>query len=630
MRVLSVIVFVFCLCVEASWAWGQQNPVGLALPGTAAVADRQQLLSPSAVTLGGLLGARWRLSARNRLMMVNEADLLAGFKNRPGAQAWIGEHVGKWLHAASLTYAANHDPLLRVKMDRVVRELIKTQEADGYLGTYTPDKRFGLYPGADWDVWVHKYCILGLLAYYQVTGNRAALTAARRAADLLLRRFGPDKQSILTAGTHMGMAATSVLEPMMLLYRATRDRRYLDFGRYLVAAWEEPNGPHILTTLESTRSVRRVANAKAYEMLSNLCGLLELYRATGVKRYLNDALIAWDDITRHRLYLTGSGSSFEVWQEDGVLPNTEAASICETCVTVTWEQFNLQLLRLLGEARFVDQLERTVYNHLLGAQKPSGEAWCYYTPLEGRKPYGTATSCCLSSGPRGVALLPTFIYGATRRGPAVNLYCTSSAQVPMAGGPVRLVQQTHYPLDPHIVLNVDPGKRPRRFTLYLRIPAWTDHVEVRVNGRPWTGAIPRGQYLGLTRVWRAGDRVDAQIGLSARLVEGNYGNAGHAAVMWGPLVLAADASLNPDVPLESVVLRGGSPDELHLVRVSEPADAEGAQFQIDALLPSPGAPRNLRLRLCPFYVASSTGSRFLVWMRWAPRGAILLPAGGSR
>lgn len=625
MRVRLTPAVVLCAAALCAAASAQQNPQGLARPNTAAVADRMELLSPGAVRLRGLLGARWRLNWRNRLLVVDERELLAGFQHRPGAQAWIGEHVGKWLHAASLTYASERDPLLRAKMDRVVRELIRTQEPDGYLGTYTADKRWGLYAGADWDVWVHKYCILGLLAYYQVTGNRAALNAARRAGDLLLRQFGPGKQSILSAGTHMGMAATSVLEPMMLLYRATADRRYLDFGRYLVAQWEEPSGPHILSTLERTHSVRRVANAKAYEMLSNLCGLLELYRATGVRRYLQDALIAWNDIVQHRLYITGSGSSFEVWQEEGVLPNTEAASICETCVTVTWEQFNLQLLRLLGEARFVDQLERTVYNHLLGAQKPSGEAWCYYTPLEGRKPYGTSTSCCLSSGPRGIALLPAFVYGATRQGPAINLYCTSSATIPIAGGRVLVTQQTRYPLHPEVAIRVDPGSRPRRFTLFLRIPAWTDDVEVRVNNQPFAGKVGRGEYLGLSRIWRSGDRVNLRIGLPVRIVAGDHGNAGRAAVLWGPLVLAVDAARNPGVPVDRVLLRAGTASELHLQEAAYVEDEEHAEFLADGAVLAEGGPRPMKVHLCPFYAASSSGGPFLVWMRWEPRGSVLLP-----
>ena len=95
-------------------------------------------------------------------------------------------------------------------MDSAVTELIATQEPDGYLGTYAPEKRFGLYAGADWDVWSHKYNLIGLLTYYRYTGNVAALTACRKMGDLLIATF-PAKRSILAAGTHEGMASTSVL-----------------------------------------------------------------------------------------------------------------------------------------------------------------------------------------------------------------------------------------------------------------------------------------------------------------------------------------------------------------------------------------------------------------------------------
>ena len=110
-----------------------------------------------------------------------------------------------------------------------------------------------------------------------------------------MRTF-PEKKSILAAGTHVGMAATSVLEPMVLLYRHTGDERYLDFCHYLVKAWDEPNGPKIVQTLLAERQVNKTANAKAYEMLSNLVGLCELARATGDRQLLEPVLIAWQDV----------------------------------------------------------------------------------------------------------------------------------------------------------------------------------------------------------------------------------------------------------------------------------------------------------------------------------------------
>ncbi len=249
----------------------------------AGLADAASVLSPSQIHIGGWLGARIDANARNRLLAVDTEPLLAGYRKRPGSHPWIGEHVGKWLHAATLAWAYTGDPHLKAKLDRVAADLIACQEPDGYLGTYVPEQRFGLYQGADWDVWSHKYNLIGLLTYYHYTGNRPALDCCRKMADLLCATF-PARKSILAAGTHVGMAATSVLEPVVLLYRFTGDARYLEFARYIVKSWDEPGGPAIGASLRAGRGVNRTANGKAYEMLSNLVGLCELARATGETR----------------------------------------------------------------------------------------------------------------------------------------------------------------------------------------------------------------------------------------------------------------------------------------------------------------------------------------------------------
>src|SRR6266567_2417062 len=129
-----------------------------------------------------------------------------------------------------------------------------------------------------------------------------ALAACRKIGDLLIRTFGtgPGQRDINKSGEHVGMAPDSVLEAVVLLYRATDDPRYLDFAHYIVKNYDAPGGPAILASLEKFGSVRRVANAKAYEMTSNFNGLLELYRATGERRLLDDMRTAWEDIARNR------------------------------------------------------------------------------------------------------------------------------------------------------------------------------------------------------------------------------------------------------------------------------------------------------------------------------------------
>ena len=518
--------------------------------------DRAEVLSPSAIQVEGWLGARIMANATNRLLSVDTGPLLAGFHHKPGSHPWIGEHVGKWMHAATLAWANTGDPRLRAKLDSVAAELIAAQEPDGYLGTYAPEKRFGLFDGADWDVWSHKYNLIGLLTYYQYTGNESARAACRKMGDLLINTFGPGKKSILSAGTHEGMAATSVLEPMVLLYRCTGDERYLDFARYIVKSWDEPKGPGIVHALLTEKRVDKTANAKAYEMLSNLVGLCELARATGDTNFLQPALNAWEDIVSKRLYITGSASQHEHFHGDYDLPNETRAQVAETCVTTTWIQLNLQLLRLTGDAKFANELEKSLYNHLAAAQNPRGDDWCYFTALEGVKRYDSEITCCHSSGPRGMALAPQTAYLKEKIAGAdallVSTFETSSATVQLGGNEVRVEQRSGFPFEGGSELRVQTGK-PARFAMLIRAAPWAAPLGLKINGKSLNLRHPARLAVIPARKWSSGDRVEIAFKLAARLAPGEHNNKGLAVLEWGPFVLAYDAALNPELPPASKV-----------------------------------------------------------------------------
>ena len=201
-------------------------------------------LGRGAVELGGLLGRRVAANVERRLLSADAAALLECFTARDAAdgldRAWVGEHAGKFLDAAcrSLGHAPRAD--LRRLVDRVATGLVASQAADGYLGTYPTDRRW-----SGWDVWVHKYTLIGLLSYHELSADAAALSACERIVALLAATFGdgPGQRDIVTAGEHMGMAATSVLEPVCRLYRLGGDPRVLEFGRYIVRAYDHPGRP---------------------------------------------------------------------------------------------------------------------------------------------------------------------------------------------------------------------------------------------------------------------------------------------------------------------------------------------------------------------------------------------------
>src|SRR5436190_3810079 len=158
------------------------------------IIDRQDAQIADRVQLRGWVGMRMSVNESNRLAKLDTDRLLEGYRHRPGRQTWDGEHVGKWLHAATLAWANTGDPVLREKLDSVATELAKCQMADGYLGTYVETNRW-----KEWDVWAHKYNLIGLVTYMRYTGNQEPMLTCRRMADLLCRTFGdePGKLDII-------------------------------------------------------------------------------------------------------------------------------------------------------------------------------------------------------------------------------------------------------------------------------------------------------------------------------------------------------------------------------------------------------------------------------------------------
>jgi DUF1680 family protein len=591
------------------------------------VPDRQDFQVPDRVHLTGWLGSRIYANESNRLVKLDPGRLLEGYRKRPGRRAWDGEHVGKWLHAATLAWANTGDPALRQKLDSTVTELIQCQLPDGYLGTYLEAQRW-----TEWDVWAHKYNLLGLITYMRYTGNLEPLPACRRMADLLCNTFGdePDKRDIIKAGEHVGLAPTSVLEPMVLLYRLTGEPRYLDFCKYILRAWEQPNGPKVISTLLTAKRVDKVGNGKAYEMLSCLNGALEYYRTVGDPRILEACDNAWKDIVANRLYLTGAASYHELFHGDFDLPNV--ANVGETCVTVTWLQFNAQLLRLTGEARFAEQLERVVLNQLLGAQRCDGSAWGYYVQMEGKKPYsGTLDGhCCLSSGPRGIALIPTFSMTTDADGVVVNLYDGGTGRLSLRdGSSVSVTISTQYPAEARVRIKLEPAAK-KSFDCKLRVPDWCHSAEFRVNGKLTAAARNADGYASIQRKWSPGDQIEAWFPMGPRVMAGDHQNAGKVALLYGPLVLAADQALLEPITLALTNVFVLSTNVSALKFASEPAENAfktwlGARvFSVEALIRDPSATSRSgtpsRLRLLPFADAGGTRSEYKIWLPLAVDG----------
>ncbi len=514
-------------------------------------------------TYVGWFHDRMQINVEKRLLQLDLDMILEPFVNRPGSQWWVGEHVGKYLHAATYAWRFTGDERLRERMDYAVKTLIDTQLPTGYLGTYEEKDQFGWgdglgWEGPVWDVWVHKYNLIGLLTYYQATGNESALEASVRAADLLYETFVVKKRTMRLASAHMGMAATSVLEPMAVLYRLTGDQRYLEFCHYIVESWEQENDPEtwmyedgcrLLTGLLEHGNVYKTANRKAYEMLSNLVGLLELYRVDPDERYLTACRNAWKDIATKRLYITGTASYYEQFTPDHRLP--PGVAVGEGCVTVTWLQLNAHLFELTGEVQYADEVERTIYNALPAAQSPHTGEVAYFVPLIGHKGYNDhdfketpAISCCSSSIPRGIAMIPKFASGTLKGKPALLQYIPGRHALHYGTGDSRKKVTLHvrgdYPETGDLEIEVEL-EEATRFPLVLRVPVWAEGLEATVDGKSYRPSGSR--LLEIKRKWSPGDTVRVKIPLEIRVTPDGDKTTESVVFVRGPQVLATDTAI---------------------------------------------------------------------------------------
>jgi len=345
-------------------------------------------------------------------------------------------------------------------------------------------------------------------------------------------------------------------------------------------------------------------------MLSNLVGLCELARATGDRKFVEPVLNAWQDIVSKRLYITGSASQSEHFHDDFELPNQSGSHVAETCVTTTWIQLNLQLLRLTGDAKFGNELEKTIYNHLAAAQNPRGDDWCYFTPLEGQKPYDAGITCCHSSGPRGMALAPLAAYLKETSDGAdallVSTFETSSVALPLDGKEVKVEQHSKFPFEGVSELLVHPAQ-PARFSMFVRMAPWSESLRLRVNGKALSFSAQHGWAVIPARKWSAGDRVDIVFGLGSKLVRGEHGNKGLAALEWGPFVLAFDNARNSKLPSAGEIEFSGD--------IPAGLLPGGKGLQVMANVESAKLAGTKPAVFVPFADAGSTGGFYRVWLR---------------
>ena len=348
------------------------------------------------VVVGGLLGGAVDSNYQGRISQFVAGPQSAAIETfSPEQQAlgkggWRGEHAGKWLYAASLSYARTGDETIGRQLVEVADRLLGWQEENGYLGCYRTDKRYYVRPSEEamnvgWDVWINTYMLKGLCAVAQVTGQEKYLDAAERIADLMYETFIVRGLKIAQTGEHSGMVGTGSVEPLCDLYALRPSPKVKALILRCIEEMDTTPGLGLVDRLSKGLDVALVGNAKIYEMVRNLTGLAKAYSLLGEKTWLDACLNGWTSIVNdHLTPLGGPWGGINLCQE---VFNRDCCfapwQVTETCSVMEWMHLNKALLDITGEARFAAELEKSVYNALMAARATDGLRWIYYVRTNG-------------------------------------------------------------------------------------------------------------------------------------------------------------------------------------------------------------------------------------------------------
>lgn len=575
--------------------------------------------------------------------------------------------VAKWIEASAYALARHPDPELEAQVDAIIERIAAAQQADGYLNTYytiiAPDKRWSNLRDMH-ELYCAGHLIEAAVAYAEATGKTLLLETMCRYADYIATVFGPGE------GQLPGYPGHEEIElALVKLYRATGKQRYLDLARFFIdergrqphyfdiearRRGEEPGQAHYghdHRYNQSHQPVRRQSTAEGHAVRAMYLysGMADVAYETGDEELAAACRRLWDNMTGRRMYITGGiGSSArgERFTVDYDLPNDIAYA--ETCAAIGVVLFAQRMFLLDGDARYVDVLERALYNGVLSGVSLAGDTFFYANPLSvdpaqyaarpdlfrggvvaPRRQAWFDCSCCPMNEARILASLGNYVYAAEGDTLYVNLYAEGHVTAHLDSVTAHLSQETEYPWDGRVRLTWQSSDT-NAARLALRIPGWCRRFEVTLNGKSWNGPrlLNRG-YLEIERAWTAGDAVTLDLAMP---VERMYArpevraNAGRVALQRGPLVYALESCDNgPNLdalalPRDAALAAHREPDLLGGVVIIE---ADGLRATVEG---GPGdlygrratRTRAARLIAVPYYAwANRTPGEMQVWLREA-------------
>ena len=574
---------------------------------------------------------------------------------------WSDGDCYKWIEAAASVYALTRDKDLDRAMDELIAVIGKAQAPDGYIST-----QIQLTGRRRWeDLKYHELYNMGHLLtaaciHHRATGKTSFLAIARRLGDYLWSVFEPRPKEL----AHFCFNPSNIMGAAEL-YRTTGEPRYLRLAKTFVdMRGSAPGG--------SDQNQAKVPLRKEQEAVGHAvtaaylwCGAADVHAETGEKALLEALERLWLDVTARKMYVTGAigalhhGESQRVllkrWPIDSVheafgapyqLPNRTAYN--ETCANIANAMWNWRMLGLTGEAKYTDVMERVLYNSMLSGIGIEGKDYFYTNVLRrcgrdvpllsqdspARWPDTTPRSpvhcfCCPPNVARTIAQLHAWAYSLSGGAVWVHLYGGSVLDTRLRDGSMlRLSQQTRYPWDGRITITIRETPSGE-FSLMLRIPAWAEGAEIRVNGQAWAGASTPPDYAAIRRCWSVGDLVQIDLPMQVVLMEAAplvEETRNQVAVMRGPLVYCLESvDLPRGIAVDDVRLprdcRWNAHHEPGLLHGITVLDTEAyvlpkAQETDKLERPLPTGPaRRIALRLIPYFAWNNRGvSEMTVWI----------------
>ncbi len=479
-----------------------------------------------------------------------------------------GNAVGFFLAAAAETYEYSDDSRLKSLMDRFAKNLIKElQEIDEFeAGQPSGSLKQQLlrFRGA---------ALYGLLAYYRVTADEEALATSRRTADHLIRNL------MSNASSYAGEGAGEFLGSIVELYRSTGDRRYLDFGKHVVKTRPSPSG------YPNNR-------AEQLDSLLFLSAVADLYRVTGDASYLNRASAGWQDTRENHLTITGAPVAMAA-------SSAEHNITSDGCLTFAWIRLSLNLLSIRGEAKYAQELEKSVSNQLLASQDSRTGHIDSRVPEEGTKKPALKLDRCSAAIALGIATIPEMVWGRYGTGVAINSYRSGHATIRLRRrATVQIYSEGNYPESGNMVLHVEPT-HDVRFPLRLRVPAWATEFNVDFGSEHKRGKP--GEYLVIDREWKPRDVVKIAIKLDSRQIM-DARHPDQVAIQRGPQLLVLTVARDSELKESTSV--GPAPGTLAL-------NASNGETAGSYLMNGQQGGKPEPLTLVPFSEATS----YRLWLR---------------